>query len=69
LTREDLAGVDLDVGRLALEAARGLMDHDPGVGQREALALGAGGQQQRAHRGGLADAEVTTSQRMYCMVS
>ena len=50
-------GLDLDVGRLALDAARGLVDHDPRIGQREALALGAGGQQQRAHRGGLADAD------------
>ena len=47
---EDLAGVDLDVGGLALEARRRLVDEDPAVGQREALALGPAGQQQRAHR-------------------
>src|SRR5437764_1496572 len=41
---------------LALRAARGLVDHDSGVRQREALAMGASGKQQRAHRGGLADA-------------
>ena len=36
---EDLAGVDLDVRRLALEAGRRLVDQDPAVGQRHALAL------------------------------
>src|SRR4051812_40638227 len=46
---EDLPGVDLDVRRLALEARRGLVHEDARVGQREALALGAAGQQQRAH--------------------
>src|SRR4051812_43718400 len=39
---QDLAGMDLDIGRLPLRPARGLMDHYPGVGQREALALRAG---------------------------
>src|SRR5882762_5901767 len=34
---EDLARVDFDVRGLALEAAHRLMDHDPRVGQREAL--------------------------------
>src|ERR1700760_3074261 len=38
---EDLARVDLDVRGLALEARRRLVDQDPAVGQREALALGA----------------------------
>ena len=38
---EDLPRVDLDVGRLALEARRRLVDQDAAVGQREALALGA----------------------------
>ena len=32
---------DLDVGRLALRAAVGLVDEHPGVGQGEALARGA----------------------------
>ena len=41
--------MDLDVGRLALEAAARLMDQDPAVGQRHALARRAAGQQQRAH--------------------
>ena len=36
---EDLARVDLDVGRLAFEARRGLVDQDPRVGQHRALAL------------------------------
>ena len=33
------------------------MDHDLGVGQGEALALGAAGQQERTHRGGHAHAD------------
>ena len=37
--RQRLAGVDLDVACLALEAARRLVDQDPAVGQRQALAL------------------------------
>src|SRR5205807_1477149 len=55
--REHLAGVDVDVGGLPLEARGGLVDDDPAVGQREALALGAAGQQQRAHRGGDPEAD------------
>ena len=54
---EDLARLDLDVGGLALRAARGLVDHDARVGQRDALALGAGHQQERAHAGGHAHAQ------------
>src|ERR1035437_10171433 len=50
-----LARLDLDVGSLALEAARNLMDQDLRVGQRRALALGAAGQEYRAHRHGDAD--------------
>src|SRR5258706_478540 len=41
--RQDLARLNLDVGGLTLGTARGLMDHDPRVRQRESLALGAGG--------------------------
>src|ERR1022692_1059499 len=41
---EDLAGVDLDVGRLTFEACRGLMDEDARVGQGSPLALRASGQ-------------------------
>src|SRR5450759_782819 len=49
------ARLNLDVGSLALEAARNLMDEDLRVGQRGALALGAPGQEYRAHRHGDAD--------------
>src|SRR6516164_313616 len=42
---QDLARLDLDIGGLALGAARGLVDHDPRIGQRIALAPGAGSQQ------------------------
>src|SRR5947199_10161737 len=45
---QDLAGLDLDVGGLTLGPARGLMDHDVRIGQREALALRACGEAQRA---------------------
>jgi hypothetical protein len=31
--RQDLARLDLDIGGLALGAARGLVDHDPRIGQ------------------------------------
>ena len=54
---DDLAGVDLDVGGLALEAAGDLVDQDLGVGQRHALAGGAARQQQRAHAHRDADAD------------
>ncbi len=49
---ENLLSLDLDVGGLSLGAANGLMHVDRGVGQGIALALGAGGQQHRAKRGG-----------------
>ena len=48
--------MDLNVGGLALGAAGHLMDHDLGVGQRLALALGARRQQESAHGGRHADA-------------
>ncbi len=48
--RQHLAGVDLDVARRTLEPTRGLVDEDPAVGQREALAGRSSRQQQRAHR-------------------
>src|SRR5215216_2253269 len=57
LERLDLAGVDQDVGGLTLEAARGLVDHDAGVREREAVPLLAGGEQERPHRGRLPDAK------------
>ncbi len=43
---EDFLGMDLDVGRLSLVAAGGLMDHDSCVGQRVALVFRPGHQQQ-----------------------
>ena len=54
---DDVLGVALDVRGLALEAARGLVDHDPRVGQRHPLARLAGHQDERAHRGGHAHAD------------
>src|SRR5262249_44147143 len=54
---QELLGVDLDVGGLALNAAPGLVDHDPGVRERAALALGAGRQEHGAHAGRLAHAD------------
>src|SRR5579864_9083644 len=38
---QDVLGMDLDVRRLALEAAERLVNHDIRIGHREALALGA----------------------------
>src|SRR3954447_19665106 len=54
---DDLAGVDLDVGGLALESRGDLVDQDLRVGQRHALALRAAGEEQRAHRHRDADAD------------
>src|SRR5690606_21726627 len=51
---EDFLRLDLDVRGLALGTARRLVDHDAGIGQGIALALGSGGQQERAHAGGQA---------------
>src|SRR5690606_27564131 len=48
---QDLLGVYVDVGRLALKSAQGLVDHDPRVRERPALALGARGHEERTHRG------------------
>src|SRR5215510_11064483 len=53
---QDLLGMKHDVGRLALEAAGRLMQHDARVWEREPHVLLAGSQQQRCHGGGLADA-------------
>src|SRR3954447_17065336 len=54
---DDLLGVDLDVCGLALEGGADLVNQDLRVGQRHALALGAAGEQQRAHRHRDADAD------------
>ena len=48
--------MDFDVRRHAPGAARRLMQHHPRVRQRVAFALGAGGEQEGAHAGGLANA-------------
>ena len=53
--QQDFLGVDFDIRRLALSATGRLVDHDPGVGQRETLALLACHQQQRTGRRGLAE--------------
>ena len=54
---QDLGGLDLDVGRLAVAglAHRGLVDEDARVRQRESLARRAGRQQDRRRRGRLAE--------------
>src|SRR5215210_7783860 len=54
---DDLLGVDLDVRRRALEAARDLVDQDLRVRQRHSLALGAAAEQQRAYAHRDADAD------------
>jgi hypothetical protein len=57
LDLQDLAGVDLDVGGLALKTAQGLVDHHAGIGQAVALALGACREQEGAHARRLTDAQ------------
>jgi hypothetical protein len=55
---DQVAGGDLHVGGLAADLLDpGLVDQDLGVGQGDALARGAAGQQDRAHRGGHAGAD------------
>src|SRR5213080_2832483 len=54
---DDLARLDVDVGRLALHPAERLVDHDTGVGQREALALGSRREEPRGHAGRLPHAQ------------
>lgn len=53
---EDGLGLDLDVGRLAVDPAVGLVDHDLGVGEAVAFALGAGGEGEGPAGHGLAQA-------------
>src|SRR5690606_16967993 len=53
---QDFLGLDLDVGGHAPRAARRLVNHDPGIGQRHAHPRLAGGEQEAAHRRSLADA-------------
>src|SRR6266566_2668628 len=47
---DGLAGLDLDIGRLPLEAARDLVDQDLGVRQGHALYFRPAGQDDRPHR-------------------
>ena len=54
----DLVGLDLQVGHLTVDALGGrLVDQDAGVLHREPAARGAGRQQHRRGRGGLAEAD------------
>ena len=55
--RLHLLDLDEDVRGVAAEPAGALVDHDPAVRQRVALAGGAGGEEDGAHRGRLADAD------------
>src|SRR5256885_454627 len=50
LEGDRLPGVDLDVGRLPLEAAPDLVDEDLGVRQRHPLSFRSAGKKERAHR-------------------
>ena len=54
---ERLLGLDLDVGGRATHARGRLVHHDPRVRQGVALALGAGAEQELAHRRGQAHAD------------
>ncbi len=54
---DDLGDLQLEVGRLALGAAVGLVDEHAGVGQRVALAGRAGGEEDGRRRRGLPDAD------------
>ena len=54
---EYFLGLDLDVGRLALGAAEGLVDHYAGVGEGPPLAGCAGAEEEGAHGGGHAEAD------------
>ena len=56
LHADEFLGVDHDLGGGPFHARQRLVDHDPAVRQGVALALGPGGQEQRAHAGALADA-------------
>ena len=53
---EDFLGLDFDVGDLAADLPVGLVDHDLGMRQGEALALGAAGQEHGPAAGRQADA-------------
>jgi hypothetical protein len=67
--RERLAGMDLDVGALALEAAAGLVDEHPPVGQRRALAGGGAASSSAPIDIAIPQHVVCTSGAMNCIVS
>src|SRR5699024_3587383 len=52
LHRQDQTGLDLDVRGGSAQTAQRLVHQHPGVRGGVALALGAGGEQELAHRGG-----------------
>src|SRR5258706_476402 len=54
---QDLAGMDFDIGRLALKPSHRLVNHDTGIRQRKTLALRPRREQERPHARGLADAK------------
>mmetsp|Transcript_14089 Transcript_14089/g.42138 ORF Transcript_14089/g.42138 Transcript_14089/m.42138 type:complete len:219 (-) Transcript_14089:175-831(-) len=54
---EDLLRLDLHIGGLALSATKRLVDHDARVGERAALALRAGTEEEGTHGGGHAEAD------------
>jgi hypothetical protein len=66
---EHLLGLDRDVGGRAADAAGRLVHHDPRVRQGVALALGAGAEQELAHRGGQAHRDGRDVVGTNCMVS
>ena len=49
---EDAFGADFDIAGLAFHAAHHLVDHNFGVGESEAFAFFAGGEQYCGHAGG-----------------
>jgi len=48
--------MDLNIRCLALEPSHGLVQHDPGMGKREAFAFRACSEEQSSHACSLADA-------------
>src|SRR6266568_357469 len=67
---EDLLGVDLDIGGLALDALRkGLVDEDLRVRQRNAHARGAAGEKDRSPLAARPVHNVATCGPTYCIAS
>ena len=48
---DDVIRYDLDIGRLTLCSAGGLVNHDLCIGQGKTFALGAAGQEESSHAG------------------